>query len=185
MPRYTDDMYREVGEFVTSLVMQRVETEDSRTDILRHVGQQFSLDDLTDPGLNRCIDDHIALSCGDEVTAASSYTRNMQAQTQYARIFNTGAVQNRLLAFSLTQLKDGLEIDKAVKDLSFVQGRKLFDQFPQYKNKLPKKIRDFLYPPVSKIVAPVIMYGLLNEDQQKAFRDKAESLLPWNKKKNA
>ena len=179
---FSDKCYDEVSDFVSKFVKEHKDFE--YYELLDAVDDKFHFSDMTDEDLNHCIQD----AWGNETSAstypygvlgAKSQARYLQDISRYSRIFHTGKIQNNLLAVALTKIKEPLLIRKLCDDINPKEARKLFNQFPNLKEKLPLKLREKIYPSKMTLIKPLIMYHLLSkENQEKLLRDLENNALP-------
>lgn len=180
--KFTEKQYDAVSDFVTKFVKEHKNFE--YYELLDAVDDKFHFSDMTDEDLNHCIQD----AWGNKTKASiypygvlgeSSQLKYLQDISRYSRIFNTGKIQNNLLAVALTKVKEPLLIRKLCDDINPKEARKLFKQFPNLKEKLPKKIREKIYPTAMTVIKPLIMYHLLSkENQEKLLKDLENNALP-------
>lgn len=179
--KFTEKQYDEVANFVTDFVKKHKNFE--YYELLDAVDEKFHFSDMTDEDLNHCIQD--AWGNSNEVDSSIypygvlGESKYMEDVSRYARVFNTSKIQNNLLAVALTKITDPLLLTKLCDDINPKEARKLFKQFPNLKEKLPKKLREKIYPSVNTLIKPLIFYHLLSKkNQEQLLRDLENNALP-------
>lgn len=99
---------------------------------------------------------------------------------KYAKLFPY-KFQNEFLLKCLCNINSQV-LDLVLKNIDAASLRKLLIKYPAYKNRLPKRLKEVVFPSfIKRAIIPLVMFGLLSKEEQVKFYEKMRHNLPWNK----
>lgn len=176
---FTENNYDEVSNFVADFVKKHKNFE--YYELLDAVHDKFNFSDMTDEDLNQCIQE----AWGNEVTSSIypysvlSKPKVKHDNSRYAKLFNDSKLQNKLLAVTLTKIREPKLVKKICSEINVKEARKLFDTYPSLKEKMPKKLKETIYKSKLTLIKPLVFYHLMSKQaQERLLRDLENNALP-------